>query len=449
MPPAAPAENDLDFTTLTSQPYVIRNHDFRTRESVLPAGEWVFRGLVILAMCLEIVVFIEPAPVDVLIMLCLVLGALLGKLDFGAVQTKPLVALAVFALANLVSMYDPLDPARAVWYVFVTLYLVASWLFFTGLIGRYGEPMLTTLINTYCVAGLFSAFLGIGGYLHFLPFQDTLLLQGRARGLFKDCNVYGPYFVPVALFALTRLMNHRAAWRARLASSIFLLAAVVAMFLSFSRACWLNFGVALLVFFAAQQIFMQSSVARQGNFRTVALALGASTVVLLMLINSPSVKTMLSMRLTSTGLQDYDRTRFATQGLSLQTAEERPLGIGPGQAEEVLGYATHSMYLRILSENGIVALLAVGVFIGATMARALTVIRRGENQWSRELNLAVFACIVGHLINSIFIDTVHWRHIWFIYALPWAPARLRTFAWLSAVPARRLTVVGAPRTYRG
>jgi O-antigen ligase len=158
---------------------------------------------------------------------------------------------------------------------------------------------------------------------------------------------------------------------------------------------------------------------------------------------------MLSQRVTSTGLQDYDRVRFATQGLSLQIAEERPLGIGPGQAEEVLGYATHSMYLRILSENGITALLALLVFIGATMARALTVVRRGENQWFRELNLAVLACVAGHLINSIFIDTVHWRHIWFIYALPWAPARLRVSAWRSRLPLRRLAVVSASRTYKG
>jgi hypothetical protein len=242
----------------TLQPYLIRNHGFLTGESAPTAGEWVFRGLVILTMCLEIVVFIEPAPVDVLIVFCLGLAAALGKLDFRAVPTKPFVALAVFALANLISMYDPLDPARAAWYVFVTLYLVASWLFFTGLAGRYGQPMITTLINTYCVAGLFSAFLGIGGYLHLLPYQDTLLLQGRARGLFKDCNVYGPYFVPMALFALTRLLKRRVAWSAKLFASLIFLASLVAMLLSFSRACWLNFGVAMLVFFTAQQVFMKS-----------------------------------------------------------------------------------------------------------------------------------------------------------------------------------------------
>jgi O-antigen ligase len=400
-------------------------------------------------MCLEIVVFIEPAPVDVLIVFCLVLSAVLGKLDFGAVPARPFVALAVFALANLISMYDPLDPSRAAWYVFVTLYLLASWLFFTGLTGRYGQPMITTLINTYCVAGLVSAFLGIGGYLHLLPFQDTLLLQGRARGLFKDCNVYGPYFVPMALFALTRLLNRRVDWNAKLFASVIFLAALVAMLFSFSRACWLNFGVAMVVFFAAQQIFMKSRAERQSSSRTAALVVCASALGVVLLINAPPVKQMLSQRVTSNGLQDYDRVRFATQGLSFQTAEERPLGIGPGQAEEVLGYATHSMYLRILSENGIAALLALLVFIGATMARALAVVRYGENQWFRELNLAVFACIAGHLINSIFIDTVHWRHIWFIYALPWAPARLRAFSWRSPFPVRRLAVVSAPRTYRG
>src|ERR1700722_2282772 len=94
----------------------------RREDSVLCA----FTGLAIL---LEIVVFIEPAPVDALLMLCLAAALIMGKLQFHSLSALPVVALLVFALANLVSMYDPLDPERAVWYVLVTFYLVASWFF--------------------------------------------------------------------------------------------------------------------------------------------------------------------------------------------------------------------------------------------------------------------------------------------------------------------------------
>ena len=426
----------------------------RGPQSVRPeAGDLLFRGLVICIMCLEIVVFIEPAPVDVVLVACLVLGICLGKLGFAAVETAPLVSLAVFALANLVSMYDPFDPARAVWYVFVTLYLVASWFFFVGLIGRYGEPMIATLINAYCFAGLISALLGAGGYLGLLPFRDTLLLNGRARGLFKDCNVYGPYFVPMALFALTRLMDTSVSKRAKAVPAVLFFFAVLAILLAFSRACWLNFAVSLAVLFLTQQMFMNSGIVARRRLRMGALVVLGGALTVIVLVHTAPVKEMLALRVTSNGLQDYDRVRFATQSLSLETAERRPLGIGPGQAELVFGYATHSMYLRILSENGLVALAALLIFIGSTAARALAYVRHGRNDWLRDINLVVLACIVGHLVNSAVIDTVHWRHIWFIYALPWMPLSLREQPWRPhwsrVMPAKRAPLFAGPRLIGG
>ena len=433
----------------TINPVVPGYREFRAANNPPTFGDFLFRSLVIFTMYLGIVVFHEPAPVDAMIVLCLLVGVLFGKLDVTAIEMVPLVALVVFCLANLVSMHDPLDPVRAVWYVFVTLYLVASWFLFVGLIGRYGEPMMATLVHAYCLAGLISAFLGIGGYLHLLPFQERLLLAGRARGLFKDCNVYGPYFVPMALFALMRLMDPRAAWRRKAVPTLLFVSALFAMLLSFSRACWLNFAVSLVVLFGAQHFYMSSGIAARRRLRIGVFVLIAGALAVVVLINTPSVKQMLDVRVTSNGLQDYDRIRFATQSLSLETAEEQPLGIGPGQAEQVFGYATHSMYMRILSENGLAALIALLVFVGATAARALTLVRRADSEWVREVNLVVLACIIGHLANSVVIDTVHWRHIWFVYALPWAPACLRGQLWGSRLrgraTAKRAATFRAPR----
>ncbi|MDP9054610.1 MAG: hypothetical protein M3N93_09960, partial [Acidobacteriota bacterium] len=151
---------------------------------------------------------------------------------------------------------------------------------------------------------------------------------------------------------------------------------------------------------------------------------------------------MMAMRITSNGLQNYDRIRFATQNLALEHARTHLLGIGPGQVELVFNYATHSMYIRILSENGIFALLAILVFIFATVARSIRLIEHAEDPWYREVNLVVLACIAGHLANSFAIDTVHWRHIWFLYALPWAPARVQRY---SASVARRVASIGFDR----
>ena len=397
------------------------------------------------ALLLEIVVFHEPAPVDAAIIFALGLGLLLGNLDFAAISRLPLACLAVFALCNLVSMYDPYDLTRAIWYVFVTLYLIASWFFFVGVIGRYGTPFMRILIDAYCLAGLISALIGIGGYFHLLPHQNLLLLQGRARGLFKDCNVYGPFLVPVALFALNTLMKSAAARRVKTFALISFLASVVAMLLCFSRACWLNLGISLAVFFVLHLVVAHSGQRARPRIQTGAVVVLAGGLAALALINTSTVKGMLSMRVTENGLQRYDRIRFATQRLSLEAAEERPLGIGPGQAELVFGYATHSMYLRILSENGVLALAAVLGFIIATSVRSWTIVRRTRDPWLRQLNVVILACIAGHLANSVVIDTVHWRHIWFIYALPWANVRIpdRMFGRLSQWSTRERRPVAA------
>jgi O-antigen ligase len=144
--------------------------------------------------------------------------------------------------------------------------------------------------------------------------------------------------------------------------------------------------------------------------------------VLVILLNIPAVSNMMSVRVSGNGLQSYDRVRFATHDLALTTAVERPFGIGPGQSEGLFGYATHSMYLRVLSENGFLALAGILVFVAVTAARAFRLTRYAESPAVREFNLVLFACIVGHLVNSDVIDTVHWRHIWLIYALAWTPA---------------------------
>jgi O-antigen ligase len=433
--------------TLADRPFAYRSAP-KARVNTLTTGDQLLQWLAVAIMLLEIVVFIEPAPVDAAIVLCLACALLSGKMNFSAVGPTALLPLGFFVLANLVSMYDARDMTRAASYVAITVYLIASWFLFTGLIGRYGKPLISTLIAGYSVAGILSALIGAGGYFHVLPWQDQLLLNGRARALFKDCNVYGPFFVPMALFAIQKLTGKQVSRRQRLWQAIIFVSAALGILLSFSRAAWANFAIALGVFLIGQIMLMPASE----RFSAVAGKLGFLVVAgaaLTFFLNVPAVHSMLTIRVNSNHLQYYDRVRFATQQLAIDAAKEQPLGIGPGQSEGVFHYATHSMYVRILSENGPLALLALLGFIVATMARSVTLIRRASDPWFRDLNLVVFACIVGHLANSFVIDTVHWRHIWFIYALPWAATplsqRVRSVPVLGRVRAERLSHAGLAR----
>jgi O-antigen ligase len=116
-------------------------------------------------------------------------------------------------------------------------------------------------------------------------------------------------------------------------------------------------------------------------------------------------------------LQSYDSERFATQSLALDVSADQPLGIGPGQwTDERYGHATHSLYLRVLAENGWLALVGFGVFVAACMAIAFRgAVRPGG---SRGLYAASFGVLFGIVVESAVIDTLHWRHFMFCLALP-------------------------------
>lgn len=410
--------------TAISHPRDVVSYRHRAKEDAHKAafgtGDKLLFFLLGLALLLEVAVVVEPAPVDAVLILCLGFALLTGRLSFAAIRLAPLLSLTAFALANLISMFDPQDPVRAVWYVLVTLYLMASWVLFVGLFGNYGEPLLTAMVHVYCVAGVISALLGAGGYFQLLPHSDQLMMAGRAKGLFKDCNVYGPYLVPVALIGLSRLTAPGLKLPVRVTAAAYIATASLAMLLCFSRACWLNFGTALVIFVAGRLLFASRSGGAKSQ-RGIFIALAACAVAVVAVLNVPAVSQMLSIRVSSNGLQYYDRVRFATQQLAIDTAIANPAGVGPGQAEVLFNYATHSMYLRILCENGAPGLLALLCFLFSTLLRAWRAFRLSSDEWLRDLNLIVAACIVGHLVNSFVIDTVHWRHIWFVYALPWLP----------------------------
>jgi hypothetical protein len=405
---------------------------------VLTRGDRLIWLIAIIAIYLETVVYIEPAPVDGVIVGCLIVALLSGKIDFSRIGAVAIVSVNFFGLMCLISLYEAVDVGRAVSYLAVTLYLISSWLFFAGLLGRYGKPLLTKLINAYSITGLVSALLGAGAYFHVIPYQDILLLNGRARGLFKDCNVYGPFFVPMAFYALVRIADRREGVRAKAWQAIVLAAALLAMVLSYSRGCWLNFGVALAVFFAGQ-IFLAPPQERRRELVRNVTAVAVAGVGLLLFLNIPMIHEMMNSRVNEGHTQYYDSMRFATQELALESAKSRPFGIGPGQSEIVFLFSTHSVYLRVLSENGPLALLALLIFMGSAMYRCVALMRLAVDPWIRGFGLAVFACIVGNIANSFVIDSLHWRSVWLLYSLPWVMTPLARY--VRAVPAMNRTVL--------
>jgi O-antigen ligase len=365
------------------------------------------------------IVMVEPAPVDLGVVLLLAVGLVFGSLSLKRVPSGPVFLLLLFSLSNLVSMYEASNAARATWFCLVTGYLLLSWFLLVGLLDRYGAIALKCILAGYIFAGVLSAVLGTAAYLATTPYTKYLLLNGRPRGLFKDPNVYGPYLVPIvvcALAILSRRINKVSRFLFWLA---ILLISTIGVFLSFSRASWINLVVTLGAFFLLQIVFSDNT---RRSFRHLTVGLGCTVVLAGSVIavgKAPQISHMIATRIGSGGLQSYDSDRFATHRRALESVIQHPLGIGPGQSELVFQYAAHSLFYRLLAENGLLGFISFSTFLLLCFMRSLRLARAARSEIWRLAAIVNAACLLGTLVNSAVVDTLHWRHMWILLAIPW------------------------------
>jgi O-antigen ligase len=113
--------------------------------------------------------------------------------------------------------------------------------------------------------------------------------------------------------------------------------------------------------------------------------------------------------------------RFGAQLSGIELAAKYPLGIGPGQFEAVSPISAHSTYVRALSEEGVLGLLVLLALLLLTLGFAARNAILGRDTYGIG-SAALLAAWCGLLANSVFIDTLHWRHFWLLAALIWAGA---------------------------
>ena len=236
--------------------------------------------------------------------------------------------LAIFAVANIVSLYDPLNATRATWYVLVTLYLCLSWLFFVSFLWTYGTVGMRTIVKTYSFAAMICIVPGLLSYFNVIGLQHYLLLYGRPKGTFKDPNVYGPYLIPVALFAIGGLIYTRKNKKTALMQAAIALISATGIFLSYSRACWINFVVSLVGYLLMAFLFRPVGSPAPFLISRIVLLFAGLTICMAGLLQVPEVQEMIAHRVTSSGLQGYDRDRFRTQRMAWTScsaaARDRP-----------------------------------------------------------------------------------------------------------------------------
>jgi O-antigen ligase len=334
----------------------------------------------------------EPAPYDILFFLVI---ALFGPtFSWRSYQLLPIVLIVLFISFHIPAMAAGLsvEPGRVLFYAFVTFYLSGTAIALMGLPKEAG----VFLLRGYEVAALVSAFLGVLAFLRVPGLEALLWGEARAFAFFKDPNVFGAFLVPAFILALARWEQEggRRFW------TVLLL--YLGILSSLSRGAWVNVAVSLLGWW-----FLRPR-RRIWVFVVFVLLIGFTAVYAFVFPESLLVERL--------GLKSYDADRFSTQEQALRLALERPLGYGPGLSEMLLSYAAHNTYVRLLFEVGWMGFGVWLLLMGLSLVWAAYQAFRQRSLWHE----IYFASLLGILVESLVIDTIHWRHLWLLLGLIWA-----------------------------
>jgi O-antigen ligase len=353
---------------------------------------------------------IEPSPSDGLVAMAIALAFLGGGFDLRRVPPAMLVLVDVLIALNLVSAIGAVDLGEAARFTLITTYLAAFAVWLVTYLTS--ERRMRIVVGGYVAGAGVSALAGVLALFVPFPGHDLLIGEGaRAQALLKDPNVFGPFLVPAAVIVLEEVLRPGLLRLRRRVSAPLLLVLTLGVVFSYSRAAWLNLATALFVMLVVFSL-------RRGGGRVVTaavavllvgIALGATTIV----------------ATGSTGfLQEraqphaYDAERFRAQRLGVELGSTRPFGIGPGQFDIVGPIASHSVYVRVLAEQGPLGLLTLLGLLGGTLAFAVGNAVAGRRSHGVG-SAALLGAWCGLLVSGAFVDTLHWRHLWLVAALVW------------------------------
>ena len=371
-----------------------------------------YEAAVALGFLLLGVVRVEPAPSDGVFFMVMAVALVTGRFDIRRVPLTAFALVGALVSLNIISAMEALDPGTAARYFSITLYLAVLSIWFTGYLDSTRRARL--VLVGYIVGAVVVAVPSTLALFLPIPFGDQLLtIDGlRAEGLFKDPNVYGPFLIPPALFLLEELLTPRLLRFRTSTKALMFMALTLGVLFSYSRAAWANLAVAVALMLVVLTL-------RRGGGRRATAVLVSLTVAAALAVGVVAVTGSLGFLQERAAFQTYDLERFGAQRTGIALAERYPFGIGPGQFEVFSPVSTHSTYVRVLAEQGVLGLVTVLALILFTLVLASRNAILGRDAYGIG-SAALLGVWMGIVVNSFVVDTLHWRHVWVVAAMIWA-----------------------------
>lgn len=379
-------------------------------------------ALVWLAIASSGIVFTEPAPTDVLMLGAIVLLPTVGL----AVFRPPLIVMGVILLVvcgfGFIATLFASDTAKATTHTAISLYLVLAAIVVAGFVARDPERHTRVIFHAHLIGALLAATAALVGYFDLVPGSNELFTKfGRARGTFKDPNVFGPFLVPAIVYALHVWFNRPFFKGLPAAAALVVLS--LGLLLSFSRGAWAGAAIAISIYLYVTFVTTQHALDR---LRVGALALAGLITVMGVLgaaLQSETVADLFTQRASLE--QSYDmgpEGRFGGQLKAIDVLLDNPFGIGAQEFPRSYHHEdVHNVYLSMFLNAGwIGGLIFMGLML-YTLGRGL--IHAFGRSPLQGYFLIAFAALTATLLQGLLIDIDHWRHVYVLLGVVWALMR--------------------------
>jgi hypothetical protein len=399
------------------------------REWPLVAGfsaEQIRNAIVWLMFAVSFVVFVEPAPVDVMFLLVLI-GFFSGRFN-PSISIMPLIMmLLLYNVGGIGSFFAETPDPKAVTFVITSFYMAFSAMILALYVSEDTDRRFAIIRSGLIVGGTIAAILGLLDYFQIGGLFKNTPLPGRATGAFKDPNVFSTYLILPAMMIIQGLIS------GSLRRPIIHLGALgiitLAVFLSFSRGAWVNYFSAAVLVAGLSFIFPPR---RDSRMRVIFFTVGAIFMGFIgfsLIMSIPSTREMFVQRFALVQYYDAGETgRFGNQLRSIPALMVSPLGFGPLNFHKIYGQDPHNTFVNAFASYGWLGGVTYFTMILSTLYAGVRAVWM-KTPWQGPA-IAVFAPTFTTIMQGIQIDTDHWRHFYWLIGLTWGFFALTTMGTL-------------------
>lgn len=366
-------------------------------------------------------VYFEPAPFD-LSAVALATGTLLLGMRIPGKIAPLVLLLAIILMFGLTGAMNATYVGEATKHITITAHLSVFAIVVASVFHLDPNRAPRLLIQGYVVAAVIAAAVGIDGALNLTAgAYDFASNLGRARGTFKDPNVFAPFLILPALYMTIHAL--RAPLLRAVGSGAVAVLLFAGIFLSFSRGAWGSVAVAGALSLILLVIFSANPLVRARILILTVTGAAALALLTVALVGQKGAGMMFKERFSLT--QSYDvsgQGRFANQRAAIDVILDKPFGLGANEYARSSGLDPHNVYIKSFLMGGWPGGIAYFLLIIATLGVSVRTLLQPSPH--RDLAIVLFSTFLVNALEGMVIDTDHWRHfyvlvgaIWGLYAI--------------------------------